>query len=107
VRGLCEQPDERLLPGGFAAVILALTGVRDGFLIPTEALVPSASGQGVYVVRGSTAELVTVEIGARTPDRVQILRGIQPGDRIIVTNLIRLRPGATVTVEPTLAAGTR
>ena len=107
VRGLSQQPDERLLPGGFAAVSLELDDVRDGFLIPTEALVPSARGHGVYLVRGQVAELVPVDIGLRTPDRVQVLRGLSAGDQVIVTNLIRLRPGLTVRIASAATDATR
>jgi multidrug efflux pump subunit AcrA (membrane-fusion protein) len=38
-----------------------------------------------------------VEIGTRTDDQVQILRGLNEGDVVATTSLARLRPGLEVT----------
>ena len=38
-----------------------------------------------------------MEIGIRTDDRVQILRGVKEGDVVATTNLLRIRPGLEVT----------
>ena len=95
VRGLCPEP-KGLLPGGFAEVRLDLEGEAEGFLVPSQAIVPSPRGQGVYVVEGGRADLKPVEIGMRTSDKVQVLRGISEGDEVVVTNLLRIRPGLEV-----------
>ena len=96
VRGLCAAP-KGLLPGGFAEVTLTLDGLANGFMVPSQAIVPSPRGQGLYVIVGGKARLQAVEIGVRTDDRVQILRGVTEGDVVATTNLLRLRPGLAVT----------
>lgn len=96
VRGICTEP-KGLLPGGFAEVTLALDGLANGFMVPSQALVPSPQGQGVYLIENGKARLQSVEIGIRTDDRVQILRGVKEGDVMATTNLLRLRPGLEVT----------
>ena len=40
-----------------------------------------------------------VETGIRTETRVQITRGLEPGERVIVSNIPRLRVGIAVEVE--------
>jgi membrane fusion protein, multidrug efflux system len=100
VRGLCVTP-QGLLPGGFAEVSLKLDHLAHGYMIPSQALVPSPRGQGVYVIADGKAKLQTVEIGLRTDDQVQILRGVKEGDSIAITNLLRLRPGLEVSPAPT------
>ncbi len=95
VRGMCDSP-KGLLPGGFAEVSLTLDVATNGFMVPSQAIVPSQRGQGVYVIEGGKAKLVPVEIGARTEDKVQILRGVAAGDLVATTNLIRMRPGVEV-----------
>jgi membrane fusion protein (multidrug efflux system) len=95
VRGLCETP-KGLLPGGFAEVSLTLDVATNGFMVPSQSIVPSQRGQGVYVIEGGKAKLVPVEIGARTEDKVQILRGVGAGDLVATTNLLRMRPGVEV-----------
>ncbi len=95
VRGLCSDP-KGLLPGGFAEVSLSLDGQTDGFMIPSQAIIPSPRGQGVYLIANGKAQLQAVEIGIRTPDQVQIVRGLNDGDVIATTNLLRIRPGLEV-----------
>jgi len=95
VRGICQQPGG-LLPGGFAEVTLAIEDGGESILIPTQALIPSPRGQGVFRIRDGRAELQPVEIGTRTPNEVQILRGLDEGDVIAITNLLRIRPGSEV-----------
>ena len=96
VRGLCSVP-KGLLPGGFAEVTLTLDGLANGFMVPSQAIVPSARGQGIYLIENGKAQLQPVEIGIRTADQVQILRGLDEGDVVATTNLLRLRPGLEVT----------
>lgn len=95
VRGLCTTP-QGLLPGGFAEVTLTLDGLANGFMVPSQAVIPSPRGQAVYVIEGGKAKLRTVEIGTRTDDQVQILRGLNEGDAIAITNLLRIRPDLAV-----------
>ncbi|MES2922260.1 MAG: efflux RND transporter periplasmic adaptor subunit [Verrucomicrobiota bacterium] len=96
VRGLCTAP-KGLLPGGFAEVTLTLNGLANGFLVPSQAIVPSARGQGVYVIEDGKAKMKTVEIGIRTDEQVQVLRGLNENDVVATTNLLRIRPGLEVT----------
>lgn len=100
VRGICDDP-RGLFPGGFAEVKLQLGTVRNGFAIPSQAVVPSAKGHGVYVLVDGKAEFRDVEIGIRTDSQVQVLRGLSENDQLIITNLLRIRPGVPVQpVEP-------
>jgi membrane fusion protein (multidrug efflux system) len=96
VRGLCSAP-KGLLPGGFAEVTLTLDELAHGFMVPSQAIVPSPRGQGLYLIAEGKAKLQAVEIGIRTDDQVQILRGVKEGDVVATTNLLRIRPGLDVT----------
>jgi membrane fusion protein (multidrug efflux system) len=96
VRGLCASP-QGLLPGGFAEVTLALDELTNGFMVPSQAIVPSPRGQGLYLIENGKARLQPVQIGIRTADQVQILRGVNEGDVVATTNLLRIRPGLPVT----------
>lgn len=95
VRGLCSSP-KGLLPGGFAEVSLTLEKLANGFMVPSQAIVPSPRGQGVWLIESGRAKLQPVEIGIRTEDKVQILRGVKDGDIVATTNLLRIRPGLEV-----------
>ena len=95
VRGVCSEP-QSLQPGGFADVALMLDGIANGFMVPSQAIVPSPNGQGVYLIRDGKAVLQAVEIGVRTDHEVQVLRGLSEGDVVVTSNLLRIRPGLEV-----------
>jgi membrane fusion protein (multidrug efflux system) len=40
--------------------------------------------------------MVPIEIGQRGPNTVEIAKGLQKGDTVIISNLLRLMPGASV-----------
>lgn len=92
VRGVVEQ-QPALLPGTFATVEVPLR-TEQALLVPAIAVLPDVEGRHVFVAEGDVARSVKVEVGARTSDRAQILSGLKPGDRVITTNLLRVRAGA-------------
>jgi len=94
VRGLVADP-QGLLPGTFASVTLT-TSQRDAMFIPAIALMPSPTGTRVFVAVDGKAKQVEVELGRREPERVEIIKGLSPADKVIVTNLLRVRDGSPV-----------
>lgn len=93
--GVCDKP-EGLWPGGFADVTITLDQGQPSIMIPTQAVVPSPRGHGVYLIASGKAKFQEVVIGTRTDQQVQILRGVAAGDVIAITNLNRIRPGVEV-----------
>lgn len=89
-------PDPKgLVPGMFAKVRLALKA-RDALFVPAIAVIPSPTGARVFVERDGKAQQVEVEVGVREPARVEIVKGLQAGDAVIATNLLRVRDGSKV-----------
>ncbi len=94
--------DERVLPEMSAKVTFLSkeldAGAQNGapkLTIPSNALVTRDGKRFVYAVRGDEVEIVTVTIGDRVGNRVEITQGIQAGDNVVVN------PG------PDLASGTK
>lgn len=101
VRGEADNAEHRLTPGAFANIELALTPTDDGILVPARALVPSIKGYSVFVAVDGKAVARDVKLGIRTEENVQILSGLKAGETVLMSNLLRLRSGAPVTVlEP-------
>ena len=98
VRGLVEQ-QPNLLPGTFATVEVLLR-TEQALLVPAMAVLPDVEGRRVFVAEGGVARSVSVEIGARTTDRAQILSGLKPGDQVVISNLLRVRSGAKLKLLP-------
>jgi membrane fusion protein, multidrug efflux system len=103
IKGRVPNPDGTLLPGMFARVQAEL-GQRDAVLVPEEALVTNADGTYVWRIGAEDkAERVPVEMGGREPGRVEIVSGLQAGDRIVTAGTHKVHAGAPVKAVPAAA----
>jgi membrane fusion protein (multidrug efflux system) len=96
VRAETANPDGVLLPGQSARLKLALNTSNEALSVTSNALIPSSRGYSVFVSRKSTVQAIPVEIGQRSERSVVITDGLQKGDTVITSNLLRLMPGAPV-----------
>jgi membrane fusion protein (multidrug efflux system) len=96
VRAVTANPDGKLLPGQSARLNLTLNMSNQALTVSSNALIPSSKGYTVYVSRKNKVVPVPVEIGQRGAGTVEITGGLQKGDTIITSNLLRLVPGADV-----------
>lgn len=99
IRALCSNTSEKIYPGSFVHIELQFSPIPDALMVPTQALVPAAKGQTVFVRREGKALSVPVTTGLRTSTRVQITGGLAPGDTVITSGTMQLRPGMPVNVE--------
>jgi len=98
LRATFENNDQVLLPGQFVRARVT-TGQRDGvFLLPQTAISSSDQGRFVYVVNeNNEAAVRPVVVGDWVGKDWIVLEGLNTGDRVIIDNIIKLRPGAAVT----------
>jgi membrane fusion protein (multidrug efflux system) len=96
VRAQTANPDGRLLPGQSARLNLSLSTSNDALAVTSNALIPSSQGYTVYVSRKNVVQAVPVQIGQRNENSVVITDGLQKGDTVITSNLLRLIPGSPV-----------
>ncbi|MGP4024484.1 efflux RND transporter periplasmic adaptor subunit [Actinomadura sp. 3N407] len=71
-------------PGMSAVVRLRVRDVRNVLSVPSSAIVSSGRESVVWVVSGGRAERRVVGLGAQGDTTVQVTRGLQEGDRIVV-----------------------
>ncbi|PKO48865.1 MAG: efflux transporter periplasmic adaptor subunit [Betaproteobacteria bacterium HGW-Betaproteobacteria-4] len=97
LRAEFDNHDNRLLPGQFVRIRL-LTGERDGvFLVPQSAVVQTEQGAIVMLAgEGDKVAPRPVQAGEWHGKDWVILGGLKAGDKVIVDNLMKLRPGAPV-----------
>ncbi len=81
------------------AVILGAT-IREAMQIPASAIVPSSDGgtSVMVIAADGTAHRKAVTVGIRTPEKVQILTGLDAGDMVITTGGYGLDNGTKVKV---------
>ncbi|MCS6892335.1 MAG: efflux RND transporter periplasmic adaptor subunit [Rhodovarius sp.] len=97
-----DNPDDALKPGMFLNVQIVLETREQALLVPEEALDPVGDRNFLYVVRQGRAARQEVQVGQRLAGEVEITRGIEPTDQVVVRGLQRLRPNAPVRVTEVL-----
>ena len=100
LRATIPNTDQRLWPGRFVNIRLVLSTIQGAVLVPATAPQMSAKGSYVYVVKqDSTAEQRQVSLGQRQGDLIVVEKGVQPGERVVVSGQIGVTPGGKVLVE--------
>lgn len=78
---------------------LTVGATTTGISIPYAALLDDGGQTYVFVVRGGVAKRVPVVPGNGTGDMVQVLKGLNPGDRVVVEGGTALDDGMKVRVQ--------
>jgi len=100
-RARCANPGNSLVPGSFARVKLSLASGKTGIMIPARAIIPVLNGQQVYVIVGGKAEPRDVSLGRRSAEAVEVISGLQPGDSVVMSGLLQLKPGTPIKPKTT------
>ena len=96
------NPGRRLVPGMFATVAFAAPASAKALLVPSEAVIRTGKRDVVMVARpeGRFAP-VEVEIGAESGGKTEIRKGLQAGDKVVVSGQFLLDSEASIKgVEP-------
>jgi membrane fusion protein (multidrug efflux system) len=84
-------------PGSF--VRISLTKKAHGIIVPTNAIIPDALSNLVIVVKNGKAVFKTVETGLRKSDFIEISKGLEPGDSIVVSGVLFVRPNGSLKIR--------
>jgi len=80
-------------PGMSAVVDLLVRTVRDAVAVPAPAVFRDGRRDAVWVVRRDVARLRHVRVGARGENRVEVVEGLEGGERVVVRGADRVRDG--------------
>lgn len=98
VRALVPNAAGKLTAGSFAHVIIPFASEPNAILIPSQAVIPTTRDKKVAVVKQGKINLNTVILGDRTPEKVLVLQGVNPGDTIITTGLMQAKQNMEVKI---------
>ncbi|MBP0443603.1 efflux RND transporter periplasmic adaptor subunit [Roseomonas sp. SSH11] len=84
VEARLPNPDGELRPGMLVNLRVATERVADAVTVPPRAVQLRGTTHFVYRERDGKAERAEVRIGIREPERMEILEGLSPGDRVVV-----------------------
>lgn len=100
MRAQIDNSDKTLMPGNFIRVSLKGIQKRNTLLIPQKAVLQNAQGTVVFVENGGVVGVRPVVIGREVNDKYVVSSGaLKSGDRVIVNNFFRVKPGQKVQVD--------
>ena len=120
-RARFANTDSKLRDGQYVKARV-IWSTKPGVMVPTTAVTPIGGQNFVFVAEDKTddkgktqtvAHQLPITVGNIQGQAYQVLKGLKPGDRVIVSGVARLRDGAPVapqtggapTAEPAKAAG--
>jgi RND family efflux transporter MFP subunit len=107
LRGIFKNADRMLSPGMFVRVRLPIGNSYRALLVSEQALGTDQGQKFVYVIdQENKAQYRRVQVGKLQQGHRVILKGLEAEERIVVSGLQRIRPGAVVQpmIEPTADA---
>jgi len=96
IRCFVQQSSNALVAGGFAKVDMDFAKNNNAILVPSQAILPQARGKKVVLYKNGIAVFADVVTGVRDSANVEIISGLTPGDTIITTGLLGIRPEAKI-----------
>lgn len=102
IRAISDNPDKHLNPGALANVELVLERFDSALSLPSIALIPYEKGYKVYCYRQGKVHAQNVETGLRTNEQVHIVRGLAPGDTVLINGLLQLKDQQDVAIRQLL-----
>jgi membrane fusion protein (multidrug efflux system) len=96
VRVEIDNTDHTIRPGMVARVAFLRRVIPDAVVAPLSAIVDKGGERIIFVENGGIAHSRTVTIGVIEGDRIQIISGLEAGDRLIVTGQTEVEEGMRV-----------
>jgi len=94
--------DGKLQTGSFVKILLQAGDDNQSIMIPTNAIIPDADSKKLVLVKDGKGKFVNVETGLRTASGVEITKGINVGDTVIVTGVLFVKNNGIVKVKKVL-----
>jgi membrane fusion protein (multidrug efflux system) len=89
---------DTLLIGDSVEVTLTVEEKENVMTVPASAVFIRSGKDVVYVIKNGETDLREVEVGLKSKDKVEILKGLDEKDEIVIIAQDRLYPGMSVRV---------
>ncbi|MBG9387164.1 efflux RND transporter periplasmic adaptor subunit [Caenimonas aquaedulcis] len=93
-----DNGEHLLWPGQYVNTSVTVRTIKDAVVVPLAAIITSPNGRIVYVVKDDAVQPRKVEIDYSFADKA-VVKGLQPGERIVLEGKQNLRPGSRVRIE--------
>ncbi|EKY3117029.1 multidrug efflux RND transporter periplasmic adaptor subunit AcrA [Cronobacter turicensis] len=101
LRAIFPNPDHTLLPGMFVRARLEEGVNPNAILVPQQGVTRTPRGDATVMVvgEGDKVEVRPVTVGQAMGDKWVVTDGVKAGDRVIISGLQKVRPGAQVKAQ--------
>ena len=97
LRALFPNADDVLFPQAFVNARLLVNTHKNVMVVPQAAIQSGSPGEFVYVVRpDDTVAIQIIQTGASDGGRIEVVKGLKPGDRVVTDGLDRLIDGVRI-----------
>lgn len=86
-------------PGAFVKVFINAGTDNKAIMVPTNCIIPNDINQQLILVKNGKASFTDVETGVRDSANVAIIKGVNPGDTVVVTGVLFARDKNPVTIR--------
>jgi len=98
IEALVPNKDRELKANFFARGELVLDEAAPTLVVPIESIVTFAGVNKVFVVENGAAQPREVELGATRGELQEVVSGVKPGERVIVSGRTKVQSGTPVTL---------
>lgn len=100
---LIDDPDHQIRSGMTAEITFTLPKGQETILVPARAVNSDLEGSYVYIVanydgRTGVIERRSVQVGELLDDKIEVMSGLQGGERVVTAGLDLITPGSAVTI---------
>jgi membrane fusion protein, multidrug efflux system len=99
VKVIVDNPNHEVRPGMIARVAFLRRIIPDALAAPIFAIVDKGGERILFVEKNGEVQARTISIGAIEGDKVQITKGLEPGDNLIVVGQKDVEEGMKVQVQ--------
>lgn len=98
LRAIFPNPDHTLLPGMFVRAMLEEGTNPNALLVPQQGITrtPRGDASAMVVGKDNKVEIRQVGVSQAIGDKWLVTKGLQAGDKVIVTGLQKIKPGIPV-----------
>ena len=94
-----DNSDGRLKPGMYASVALVVRESKSAIAVPVQSITVGEKPSVLVVSKSGTVEERRVKLGLQTPEKTEVLSGLEPGEMVIVGSRSGIQPGQKVTAK--------
>ena len=101
IKAKIPNPQGTLLPGEYVKLSIVVNEIKDGIVVPEQAISETQAGPVVYIVESAGKVAIQRVEAAETYEGLRVItQGLEAGVKVIVEGIQLVRPGLQVKTEP-------